>query len=229
MGFFDDDVYENLDWLSQAATPLVFSGNKILSDLPDKIDVSPKAILNSLNHYNHIAVSSFIDNYLDGDHVDCDIKDMLYECYNFVGEGDMLVDPVNNIFPTIHVTKIKQSFSEKEIMRMVGRKLNYWCSCDDVGRINEILELIEYKPKDGAKSLHSSRSIKKKLHGVLETLRDTLASNKWQIRDVDLMLSFVNWVYRYIQNGNLAALTNITKLKIMTHKKQPIYSIKEVV
>jgi len=225
MGFFDDDVYENLDWLSQATTPLLFSGNAILSALPDKIDVSPKNIRDSLGVNGGLYIGDFIH---DKDEIGSDVFGMIKGCYNFIGEGDMLVDPIRNIFHAIQVVKIKQSFSEKEIIAFIQDKLRYMRG-DNANRINEILDLIDYKPKDSASNLRSSRSVKKKMHGVSATLNEIFASNKWQVRDADLMISFIDWVSQYIKNGNLAALTNITKLKIMTHKKQPIYSIKEVV
>lgn len=226
MGFFDDDVYENLDWLSQATTPLVFSGNAILSTLPDKVPVSIDTINKSILGRDNLYISSFVSDILDDVTIDHSVRYLLERCYNFEGNGEMLVDPAQGIYPSIQVVKIKQSFSEKEIIIHIQDRLRY-ISGDNLGRINEILDLIGYKQKDGTKNLRSSRHAGKKIRGISNTLNEIFTNNKWQVRDADLMLSFIDWISQYIKNGNLAALTNITKLKIMTHKKQPIYSIKE--
>ena len=228
MGFFDDDVYENLDWLSQATTPLVFSGNKILSELPKSVDVSKQAILSSLDRWRRLEIDPFIKTMIGGaDTLDRWVYDLIRESYIFKGEGDMIVNPAKDIFPSIQVVKIKQSFSEKEIIACVKDKLAYIAVGEDIGRINEILDLIDYKPENGATNIRTSRSIKKKKIGICQTMNKIYANNQWQIRDADLMVSFIDWLEQYMLHGNLAALTNIIKLKIMTHKKQPIYSIKE--
>ena len=46
---------------------------------------------------------------------------------------------------------------------------------------------------------------------------------------MDLLLKAVNWACDYIKTGNLASLTNFNKLKVMTYKKDPIYSMEETV
>lgn len=228
MGFFDDDVYQNLDWLSQATTPLVFSGNTILGKMPDKVIVSSDLICKSLSQYGGLGISSFVSDMLPHGHeIEYYVRDLLASCYSFTGEGNMLIDTARGIFPAIQVVKIKQSFSEKEIIAYIQHKLRYGSGSGDVNRMNEILDLIDYKPENDEPNARTSRSFNKKTHGILTTLNKIFASNKWQVRDADLMVSFIDWVGQYILHGNLAALTNITKLKIMTHKKQPIYSIKE--
>ena len=227
MSFFNDDVYENLDWLSQATTPLVFSGNAMLSELPSRIDVSQDDIRKALGGYG-FHLESYITNMLGCDYdIPGNFYNMIKNCYRFVGEGDMTIDPAHNIYPTIHVEKVKQSFSEKEIIQFVKDKLRY-INGQDIGRINEILDLIDYRPEKGHQNIRNSRSVRKKIRCISSTLGDIFSSNKWEVRDADLMLSFVDWVNLYIEKGNLAALTNITKLKVMTHRKQPIYSIKEM-
>lgn len=228
MGFFDDEVYENLDWLSQATTPLVFSGNKILNELPNHLSIDKQTVFKNVSRCN-MQVDTFVTEMLGSSKSGMchELFNLISNCYVFKAEGDVIVDPINDLCPIIYIEKIKQSFSEKEVMQYVQGRLYIMRDGKDIGRINEILDLIGYKPQPNEKNLRSSRSSRKKMMGVTRTLRDIIVSNKWEIRDADLIVSFINWVRQYIDDGNLAALTNITKLKIMTHKKQPIYSIKE--
>ena len=222
MSFFDDNTYDNLDWLSQATMPLVFSGNKLLGEMPDHIDVDISKI--SLGGY--IGVSSTLKPfYVD----DSSLNRLITNCYAFKSDGGTIVDPSKDIYPTVWVEKIKKDLSEKEILSyvrdMITPNRNY--HNNDIGRINEIMDLINYKPDPHGKNLRASRSINKKMRGIYQRLQQVLIKGEWQVRDADLMISFNEWVNQYIVDGNLAALTNITKLKIMTHKNQPIYSIKE--
>jgi hypothetical protein len=223
MSFFDDEVYENLDWLSQATMPLVFSGNKILSDLPDKIEVNMRNV--DLNSF--LYVSEILHGFNIGHG---SIATSIMECYVFKSEGEE-IDPIKDIYPTVWLEKIKKDFSEKDIINYVRSHIiqHHTDKKADIGRINEILDLIDYKHTEHTVNLRTSRSARKKMSGVFRRLHEIFSKNEWQVRDADLMISFVGWINQYILDGNLAALTNITKLKIMTHKNQPIYSIKEAV
>lgn len=229
MGFFDDDVYENLDWLSQAVTPMLFSGNTILSQLPDTIDVSQLQMLDAINKYGRIEKSSILNSLVDRENTKTWIYEAIRRCFKFECENNVMFDPGKGIFPSIKLVKAKQSFSEKEIIKLLEDRVYYMCLDRNLERLNEILELIDYKPINNLPSARSSRSAKKKVAGITKTLNNIFAENQWQIRDADLMARLVSWIQEYVCYGNLAALTNITKLKIMTHKKQPIYSIKETI
>ena len=224
MSFFDDEVYDNLDWLSQATMPLVFSGNKLLGNLPDRIDVD----VASIDLSGYFRKNNVLYRYEVGER---SIASLIADCYVFKGEGDV-VDPVNDIYPTVWLEKVKKDFSEKDIINYVRSQLStnsHSYLGADIGRINEILDLINYKHEGYTVNLRSSRSAKKKMRGIFKRLHEIFSKNEWQVRDADLMVSFIGWVNQYVLEGNLAALTNITKLKIMTHRNQPIYSIKEVV
>ena len=49
MGFFDDATYADMDWLSQATTPLVFSGTDIIEKMPDKVEVTNAQIKKAIS------------------------------------------------------------------------------------------------------------------------------------------------------------------------------------
>lgn len=226
MSFFEDKVYDNLDWLSQATMPLVFSGNKLLADMPDRIDID----LSNVGYNLGLGMSVVLESYrIENVSMDSLLKD----CYTFMSIGDT-IDPANNTLPTIWAEKITKNFSDKAILIYVKNQIHKPTNAvavADVGRTNEILDLIDYRPDKtrGEKDIRSSRSMKKKIRAINNRLTNIFMKNEWQVKDADLMISFADWTYQYMVTGNLAALTNITKLKIMTHKKQAIYSIKETV
>ncbi len=53
-------------------------------------------------------------------------------------------------------------------------------------------------------------------------------TNEWKIKDTELANKVGFWIKDYIVDGNLAAYSNFCRLKVMTHKDQPIYSMEEV-
>lgn len=228
MGFFEDEVYNNLDWLSQATLPLVFSGSKLLGEMPDRINVAMPT--HKAAFYGGVYMSDVLEPYILSS---ANMAPLIKNCYAFRSdEKEMIIDPARNIHPVIWAEKIKSNFTEKEIIQHVSSQIHPIAASaynSDIGRINEILDLMDYKPKHNEPNMRSSRSVRKKIRAIVARLHYIFNNNEWQIKDADLMMSFSNWVFQYTISGNLAALTNITKLKIMTHKQQPIYSIKETV
>jgi hypothetical protein len=72
-----------------------------------------------------------------------------------------------------------------------------------------------------------NRSAKKKLIAIKLRLTQIFKTNEWRIRDMALSNKVGFWIAGYISTGNLACLTNLCKLKVMTHNNMPIYSVKE--
>jgi hypothetical protein len=57
--------------------------------------------------------------------------------------------------------------------------------------------------------------------------KELIKSKKIDIRDVSLVEKLGKWIELYCVDGNLPALANIAKIKIMSHQNRPIYSIQE--
>lgn len=227
MGFFEDDVYKNMDWLSQATQPLVFSKSEVFSNLPMRIDITKKQISKAITCGSSINKSSILSAYIDDkDYTLNTIIDSIYELHvdNF-----SVYDPINDKWPTIWLKNIHKKSIDVLIMKYVhsfiNRHLLYVTDNTNAPRIREMLDLLGNNDKK--LTTNNKRTLLNKLKN--RYLHEILANDEWILRDADLMISFSRWMTSYIEYGNLAALTNITKLKIMTHKQQPIYSIKEVV
>lgn len=95
---------------------------------------------------------------------------------------------------------------------------------DSLNRMKEIIDIIGIP--DNERSI--LRSSSKTSYYLTDRLRKIVKEDEWRIKKVDLIFKMVRWVRAYISHGNLAALTNFTKLKCMTHKGVAIYSMEEV-
>jgi hypothetical protein len=92
-----------------------------------------------------------------------------------------------------------------------------------VSRANEILELL-----GNSDAGLRSRSPRKKKESLYYRLKNLFETNEWNIKDTELANKIGVWIVSYILNGDLSALSNFCRLKVMTHKGQPIYSMEEV-
>ena len=91
-----------------------------------------------------------------------------------------------------------------------------------VVRANEIMNLLECE--------HSSSVVMwKRLEDIRDRLLELFDEDIWKIRNIDLFIKALTWIRSYIDVGDLSAITNLTKLKCMTHTGNPIYSMKEII
>jgi len=229
MGFFDDNVYQDMDWLSKATAPLVFSGIEILAELPDEIPLTKEFLDDCCRPYSSsIYKGTVLDPMLDNSsyHITWRLKDMIRDCFRFEHNGETQLLPKEDVYPEIKLVKHKTSLEEKDILNYVLESISNILHSNHYqhSEANEMLDLLDYNGP-----ARSSRSAKKKRIALISTYRQIIKDDKWLIRDADLMIKIAKWIQEYVTVGNLAALTNVTKLKIMTHKQQPIYSIQETV
>ena len=94
---------------------------------------------------------------------------------------------------------------------------------DGGSRANDIMELL-----GGCEEGLRSRSDRRKKSVIHKRVGEIFKDNLWNIRDTELATKVGSWIRCYIENGNLAAYSNFCRLKVMTHKGQPIYSMEEV-
>ena len=71
----------------------------------------------------------------------------------------------------------------------------------------------------------TSKSSRTKRRGLMVRLREIMSKNEWNLRDVELANQVGLWIIDYIQDGNVAAFRDLCRLKVMTHKGLPIYSM----
>lgn len=236
MGVFDDKKFEELDWISQAMEPIDSALNDVLSNIPEEqiIDFEMYRKMTSDSYGLDLSLDHAI-YFMARKHLAVSLswkeRDALKPCFKFSIEGDeILLDFEQNEITggTIKLIKLKSTMDEKALASLLGNEgldsLNgMFLGQESLGRMNEILELLG-KCEDGIKT----RSIHKKKSVLLKRVRTIFKDNEWKIKDTELANKIGRWIKSYVMNSDLAALSNFCRLKVMTHKDQPIYSMEEV-
>ena len=234
MSIFEDKQYEDMDWLTKAIEPTISVMNDMLHTLPEKFELTPAELLNIIKQsytleidihtlfgtmllQHQIKLSRFYSDY-----------SMLMKCFEMRLSEDVIIDFTTDEATggTVGLYKIKTIFEESELLPLLGKKgIDNLRSMDKkvipIARATEIAELL------GADLAHGKRSSSQKIIVIISTLHDIFANNKWNIKNIDLGDRVCFWIRAYLEKGNLAALTNFCKFKVMTHSGDPIYSIEE--
>lgn len=232
MGVFEDKKFEGLDWISQATEPIDSECNNILTNLPDEVKIDFSTYIAILQHgYNgDINVLKCLK------HLNPEITSvqmpLLHECFtlDMCNETNLIIDFNNKtISGDIFLRKISQTIDEDVLKRSLGidglnQVLWHVGASDDLkARMNEVLEILG-KCEDGLRT----RSMHKKKNALVKRLSQVFKTNEWNIRDTELANKVGAWVKDYINDGNLAAIRDLCRLKVMTHKGQPIYSMENI-
>jgi hypothetical protein len=155
----------------------------------------------------------------------------LEKCFKLSATPELIVDfNKKTVSGVISLIKVVHTFEDTELQKSLGSKgLEHLRNARynegaSLSRMNEIMELLGGCEKD-----LRNRSHRKKMGRIQRRVSEILSTNEWRIRDSVLADKVSIWIASYISNGNLAALTNFCKLKVMTHSNMPIYSVKEEV
>lgn len=233
MSIFEDKEYAKMDWLTQAVEPIISSLNDKLIALPSEFVLTYNDVVRlAFSGYNDLRINEadlvahcFRKNNLNTK----DLPKEITEVYKLQLEGIPIVDMTGNGLSggTIRIVKTKDHFEEKDLLKMMGRegfaKLHTMDTRNmDVARPNEILELL-----GGMENALKSKSVGSKCQAIAAEYDKIMQENRWNIRNVDLSNRIGEWIRLYLMHGNLAALTNFCKFKVMTHNNQAIYSIQE--
>lgn len=235
MGVFDDKKFDELDWISQATEPMDSKLNEILGSLPEEFIID-------FNTYKEITgesssmdlsidrcISYLVSKYCQDQYLTWDQKDVLRPCFEFQMDGEVNLDFENQIITgELKFMKTQSTMDEKVLEGLLGREgvhtvSRMYFTGPGLGRANEIMELL-----GGCESGLRTRSERRKRHIIQVRLTKLFKNNEWKIKDTELANKVGNWIASYIVDGNLAALSNFCRLKVMTHKDQPIYSMEEV-
>lgn len=242
MSVFQDKKFEQLDWISQATEPIDSQLNEILAKMPDSIDID-------FNLYNSIRNNSWFDINVASvllskiSELNLDARNMIHaqitvlEKYfefqvSIAGRAGLIIDYEQRQITggTIKLVKLANTMEEKDLKHILGQEGQDLVRYMSIGTphqincLNEVMEILG-KCDEGLKT----RSIHKKRRFLDQRLKQLFKDNEWNIRDTELANKVGIWIKRYIQDGEIASFTNLCKLKVMTHKGQPIYSIEEVV
>lgn len=232
---FEDIAYDELDEISQLVEPYKFGVNDDLAQFPDEIELD----------------ASFFEGLLKTGYANRDIRKIVEQhCNNFglsslynyihknyngtshffkleIEEGSTFDPATGELKGSIKVIKHKMAMEDKEIdellINYMSKKFNNFPRPSQLktGNINEICDLF------GVKEALKERSARGKLRHLYSHYKEIFSDRRLNIRDVELFKRFIDWNYKYIVDGNLPAMSNITKVKIMMRSELPIYSIKE--
>lgn len=238
---FKDKVYEEMDEISRMFEPFQFSLNDELAQLPDRIEVLPEQVLNSDGYSSGITTTTttIVKNLaremnllqiIDKMRLLQNNEFFKFEVETDLAEGEYVTldGTTMKLSHKIFVVKNKIAFDEQELEKMrkeyiLGSIRRNFERSRDVNkpRFNEIADIY------GAEIVKSERSFRGKVSEFANHIERLIDDKTLDIRDMDLCHKFVKWIVYYVKNGNLAALNNLTRIKIITHEKRPIYSIEE--
>lgn len=232
MGVFHDKRYEQLDWVSQAVQPIETPLSAILERLPESTRIDYQLVTYN-DARGSIGKSSLIDkmlsSYSNGHRFVWRERDLLYSCFELDQRSEELILNLEEgtLTGELYLLKIKYTLEEDDVKRILGEfgkeQLGHMNSYNmDSSRANEMLDLLEK-----SEAAIASRSGKVKKQAIQDRLAQIFKDNEWRVRNTDLANSMCMWIKAYIERGDLASLSNITRLKVMTYKDGPIYSIEE--
>lgn len=235
MGVFDDKKFEELDWISQATEPMDSKLNDVLGALPEEIiidfDMFKRIIGDS--HSMDLDVNSVLSfairEHCPNNYLTWQQESAIIPCFELQMDSGIDLDfEKETITGMLKFVKIQGTMDEKVLENMLGREgidavSSMFFSKDGLSRANEIMELLGNCQK-GLKT----RSERNKRAIIKTRLISLFKNNEWKIKDTELANKVGFWIKDYIVEGNLAAFSNFCRLKVMTHKDQPIYSMAEV-
>lgn len=233
MGVFDDKKFEELDWISQATEPIDSKLNEALGSIPEVINIDFQTYVDMLSYSADIsidnAISYCLKKYCSVD-LSYDQRAVLKDMFEFqMSDESLILDfETKTISGEIKLIKLANTMDEKVLEGLLGQEGINVVSIMSMGpgsipRANEVMELLG-KCEEGLRS----RSERKKRHAIRSRLVALFKANEWNLRDTELANKVGTWIAAYVTHGNLAAFSNFCRLKVMTHKGQPIYSMEEV-
>jgi hypothetical protein len=235
MGVFDDKKFEELDWISQATEPIDSELNEILAALPDDLTIDFETYKSMVgDNYTMDLSLDRIVSYLVKHHAAKTLswsqKNVIVPCFSIEMDETVYLDfESKRISGDIKVVKIQSTMDEKVLEGLLGKEgidsvQSMFFSGPGIGRANEVMEILG-GIEDAA---FKTRSERKKKHFLVKRLVTLFKTNEWKIKDTELANKVGRWIKEYIVDGNLASFSNFCRLKVMTHKDQPIYSMEEV-
>ena len=239
MGFFEDKEYDKMDWISQAVEPIKSPLNDILAKLPETLEIT-YPVYNQITRQSYglgLNVSEVVKWLASKANVEIEYEghDAVEACFQFEIEPNSEIDFEKKLIKgNIRVIKIKQQLDDRDLSKTLGakgmsdltRRLRHRRGDEEdpqmFERLNEIIDTLDCNHES-----RKNRSMRKKIHAIYNLVQDIMTNNKWNIKDAELANKVAYWIADYAVDGSLPAFSNIIKLKLMTHKGLPIYSMVE--
>jgi hypothetical protein len=234
MAFLDDKQYEEMDWLNKAIEPYTFSLSDTLVKLPSEYVLEYEELVPYIADDRHLRLEYFCNRMLDKAGISKEQAE-LFDLIGFERYFKMTVEPgtkievaEKRIVGRISIVKEKESLGDDEIKELLPYLNSRHELCINVAsakpaNISVLSDLLECKENG------RSRAINKRARVLQTHIGRIVYDNTWNIKNVDLIIKLLKWIKSYAKNGDAYSLANISKLKCMTHKKNPIYSMEEVV
>lgn len=228
INLFQDKEYEQLDWLNRAVESFVCPINDKMAAFPESVELTfddfKEMHLNTT--YDISVLDALIQTaprfnmeFTSGE------ASQLYNYFELVlPSQEVRVDfETRQVSGQILLVKKKAQLEDEDILFIMTteavNRLSRISYEANIGRMNEIMDLLNCT-KD-----RKSRSANYKTSAIKSCVKSILGEDKWRIRNMDLAIKCADWIVSYINDGNLAALSNFTRLKCMTHNNAPIYSM----
>lgn len=241
MGVFDDKKFEKLDWMTQITETIDSELNTLLAKLPDRVEFNAEAIVSHINSsYNSFSIGQLVGEMIrvmnntssyDDDGITWQEEQVIQECFQFETSSEEIeVNSKNNTMTgALALVKVRSALEDEQLQRILGcrgiravENIGYNGDKSTVDRMNEILDILGQSDQ-----FKRTNSKVKKRAAIVARLKQIFSTNEWRVRDAHLANNIGFWIRDYIKAGNLAALTNLCKVKVMTHNNMPIYSIQE--
>lgn len=236
MGVFDDKKFEELDWISQATEPIDSDLNEVLAAIPDETLIDFKLYREMLgdNYTTDLTIERMVSHFIyknaNGRYLSWNERGIIHPCFQIEMSSDVIIDfETKVIHGEIKLIKTQFSLDEKVLEAFLGKEgidglSSIYYGKEGLSRMNEVMEIL-----GGCEEGLRTRAYRRKNSILKSRLIKLFKNNEWKIKDTELANKVGKWIKAYVVDGNLAAWSNFCRLKVMTHKDQPIYSMEEIV
>lgn len=243
---FSDPIYKDMSekeegWLELAIEPYHFQLNNDFAALPDKLEIDVSVIESQLHDGIDKWGTSITVNEMIQQMAAIELKRefsseemrIISSMYEFQGDKNLTYDAyLKELSGKIVMVKKAASLPEDEIPGLIARlalakieidfKSSMHHKSQTLSRMNEIIDLL------GTDEGRKTRSVSKKEYAIKETFKKIILEDKWRVKSASILINAGKWIHQYCVDGNKHAIMNFTRLKCMTHKGNPIYSMEEL-
>lgn len=240
MGTLRDEVYENLDYLSQLTEVVIAPQNELLGSIPDRIELSLDDILHVKSRF-YDGSDSFILTARSVIRHKCSIDNwdhlsQIEGCFEFEASPDVTIDlTVPTMTGMIALVKKNGALDERRLLSFAlesatRRMDSYtWPAKQLKNRVVTVMNTLDPGAGDKWLSTVQGRVAFQAWTAVSNLLKQVILENKWRVRDTAIIQKMGIWINDYLSGReNTTGLVNLMKLKLMVDKDVPVYSIDEV-
>jgi len=252
MKLYRDKVWEEMDWLTKAVEPYVFTPFKLFGNILPRHQITEEMIENIVVNGDLTIdqdsllmqyVTTYNKDFFNGqktleDHVYAYLKNKMHGVWEPFRGISISFDITDGAYYDITSQKLNGEVyinvnfnppNDDVIKEYVPQFVSHYLS-SEIDYIDKIpyKRLLEINSILGVKKTEKTKSYKKLKAHMRSRIREIFENDEWKIRNLDLIMFFTAWLRDYLATGNQKALINISTLKFMTHNGNPIYSMEIV-